>query len=84
MRRTQAQQVDPITTLDATPCRVCGALGVNIIALGTNSSGAIERAYCGIPCAMTQGWPWVRSERAAPPPDGQASLFTVAAEVDHG
>jgi hypothetical protein len=75
MRRTQAWQVDPITTLDETPCRVCGKTGIAIIALGTNENGAIERAYCGVACAITQGWPWVRSERARDQTQRQASLF---------
>lgn len=77
MRRTQAQQVGPTTTLDATPCRVCGVLGCTIVALlNANDSRAIERAYCGPACAMTQGWPWVRSEREARPTEGQRSLFS--------
>lgn len=70
MRRTQAKQCElplPVhadPSLADLPCRVCGALGVTVIALGTNGSGAVEKLWCGIPCARTQGWPWLVSKGA--------------------
>ena len=69
MRRTQARQTDLPLDLDSTikladmPCRVCGDRNPAIIAMGRNDNGAIEALYCGIPCAKTQGWPWIKGER---------------------
>lgn len=69
MRRTQALQcelplpIEVAPTLADLPCRVCGALGVTVIALGANGSGAVEKLWCGIPCAQTQGWPWLTSAK---------------------
>lgn len=80
MRRSQAGQVDPSAPLDARSCRVCGGSGVSIIALGSNDNGAIELAYCSPRCAMTQGWPWLRSERDRSEPDGQGALFAPGAD----
>jgi hypothetical protein len=65
--RTQARQIQTHFQLDAPrllatiPCGQCGAIGVSILAMGVNDSGAIERAFCGHPCAKLNGWPWISS-----------------------
>ena len=74
MRRTQARQCElplpvevPVTLADLA-CRVCGTLGVTLICIGTNGSGAVERLYCTTTCGRTDGWPWLVGERARAAP----------------
>ena len=74
MRRTSAQMAfdmpgrAPVVLAD-TRCVVCGALADAegaVYAFGScPDRGAIERAYCSIDHAKTEGWPWItpRSER---------------------
>ncbi len=66
MRRTQAGQTeflfDQPRTLAGTPCHRCGVMGVTIVAMGRNSNGAIEAAWCGHEHARLDGWPWLVGE----------------------
>ena len=68
MRRTTANPLAlgplgaPID-LAALTCRLCGAAGITIVAMGRNENGAIERVWCGPVCARIQGWPFLVSER---------------------
>lgn len=41
-----------------------------------SANGAVEMAWCGPACAITQGWPFLRSERDVELVEGQAELFT--------
>lgn len=64
MRRTQSRQAELALPLTAEPrlaeiaCRRCGRLGVTIVALGRDSRGAREAAWCGPDCARADGNPW--------------------------
>ena len=62
--RTQARQLvrpwDAPRVLADIACQACGKVGVTIIGLGVNDSGAVERVFCGHDCAKLHGWPWIR------------------------
>jgi len=92
MRRTQAGQIQPITSLAETACRQCGATGVTVLGYGRNENGALEAAWCGIPCARKDGWPWLKAERSPRTQDlfeglpipHPARVFPAAADSPHG
>jgi hypothetical protein len=67
MRRTQAKQTafafDEPRLFATTACTRCGSLGITILVLGRNESGAIEVGYCDYPCAKAEGWPRFSGER---------------------
>lgn len=68
MMRTQARQSSLGQDLTITPCLAslacdrCGKIGVMMVVFGRNDNGAIEQAYCSIPCAIKAGFPWLASE----------------------
>ena len=67
MKRTQARcdelpPGDDMRLADLR-CRVCGQGDVAVICMGRDNRGAINLVWCDFPCAMTQGWPFLASER---------------------
>lgn len=69
MKRTQARcdelpPGDDVKLADLR-CRVCDQGDVAVICMGRDGRGAVNLVWCGFPCAITQGWPFLASERSA-------------------
>jgi hypothetical protein len=54
---------DERVSLTALACAVCAIRGCTLVCIWRDGRGAMELAYCGVPCAMRHGWPWLVSEK---------------------